>query len=355
MGGVGLALLGQGTVNYLNPATLTELPFTYITGNVVHETADLAGSGQDAFITNTNVSGVQFVVPLKVNRISIAVGLNPYSVIEYQFSSRGTEGSKSFEEIVSGDGGINTAFFSVSIHPFRRLYLGATGMFYFGNLRNMWRVIFDSPIFTNTQDEVSRNFTAGNIRLGAVVRLTDAWTFGGVFTPSVTLNADKSITLERLTRFENLQAGDIDLPQSYGFGTTYSLGKKLLLGLDFYSQKWSDFNAQGYVNDSKRIAFGLEYSGKGDYKSSYWSRAALRLGVFYQDLGLEDPIGEKVTELFGTLGVGIPLKWRAGRIDLALEGGRRGSSSSNPFRETVFRFTATVSVGEKWFFRRKTR
>ncbi len=79
----------------------------------------------------------------------------------------------------------------------------------------------------------------------------------------------------------------------------------------------------------------------------------MRAGIYYKILGLEEPVGEKVTEIFATIGLGLPIKWSAGRLDLALETGRRGSSSQNPFRENVIRFTGSITVGEKWFLRRR--
>jgi hypothetical protein len=78
---------------------------------------------------------------------------------------------------------------------------------------------------------------------------------------------------------------------------------------------------------------------------------AVRAGFYYSDLGLEDPVGEAVTEKFYTFGLGLPIKWSAGRLDLAFAIGQRGTLSNNPFKENIARFTASVTVGERWFLR----
>jgi hypothetical protein len=350
MGGVGLALLDKLTVNYLNPATLVAIPITQISGNFLHEAVDLSGPSQDGFISNTNVAGFQFVIPLKRNKMAISLGLNQFSSIEYAFTSSGSLGSKSFTETISGDGGVNTGFFSFSIAPTQKLSLGITGLLYFGRLRNFWTVDFDSEKLADTKDEVSRSFTAGNFRLGLLYSISKNWNIAGVFTPPVTLDANKDVSA-RFGRFTDFQDTDIEIPLAFGVGTAFKLGGKLLTGLDFYFQKWSDFGKDGVVNDSKRVAFGVEYFANGGRDDSYFSRVAYRAGLFYRDLGIEDPTGEKVTELFGSIGLGLPMKWRAARIDLALEGGRRGSLSANPIRESIIRVSGTVTIGERWFYR----
>lgn len=350
MGGVGLATTENMTLNYLNPAALVEIPFTFISGNFLHESTDLQGSDQDAFISSTGVAGVQFAIPIKRNRAVIAIGVNPYSSIEYSFASLDTVEDKAFVEVLSGDGGVNTGFFTFSFKPIKNLYLGITGLLYFGVLKSTWQVNFLTSDFFNTRDEIFQSFTAGNLRVGFVYHITSGWSLGGVFTPAVTLDLNKKLK-ERFGEFSDFPDSEIEIPLAFGAGTALSVGKKFVAGADFYFQKWSDFNKEGYVNDSKRIAFGFEYSGRGSSGDSYFSRMAFRGGVFYRDLGLEDPLGEKVTELFGTIGLGLPIKWAAGRIDLAVEGGRRGSISRNPFSETVIRVTGSVTVGERWFFR----
>ena len=161
MGGVGLALVDRMTLNYMNPAALAELSLAYISGNFVHQGVDLSGSVQDASLSNTSVGGLQFAIPLKSGRVSLAVGLQPFSTIEYEFSDANILGEQTFTEIVNGDGGVNSAFLTFAVKPTNRLYVGISGIYHFGVLRNKWRVLFDSANFRNTQDEVSRSFTKG--------------------------------------------------------------------------------------------------------------------------------------------------------------------------------------------------
>lgn len=351
MGGIGLAMTEPMTVNYLNPAALVVIPLATLSGNFTHEGTDLKSSSQDAYISDTNVSGFQFVVPLKKDRVALAIGVTPYTGIEYSFSGRDTSSTKSFTEFVSADGGVNTGFLSLGVQPIKNLYVGVSGLFYFGTLRNIWRIVFDSSQFLNTQDEISRHFTAGNLRFGFIYKVLPSWNVGGVLTPGKTLDANTTVILRRITEFTDFPDTEIDLPLSFGLGTSFDIANKLSVGLDYYSQRWSTVNEDGFENDSQRIALGLEYSGRGGLRDSYFSRMAFRTGFFYHDLGIVEASGEKVTEFFGSVGLGLPIKWAAARLDLSLEAGRRGSLSSNTFRETVVRLTGSITVGERWFYR----
>jgi long-subunit fatty acid transport protein len=351
MGGIGLSLTETFTVNYLNPASLVAVPITTLSGTFNHVNTSLKNATQDAVINETNIGGFQFVVPLTSNRAAFSLGVNPYSSIEYTFSSQDSVGALLADQEIEGDGGLNTAFVSFSVRPFNRLYLGVTGLLYFGRLRTLHRANFNSTIARNTQVEVARNLSAGGVRLGVVYHLTEGWTIGGIYSPRVKLKSDRVVTLIPIVEFSDFVDQNLDVPLTVGFGTSARLFGKLLVGADYLRQNWSAVESSSYVNDSQRFGVGAEYFPRGSRLDSYWSRVAYRAGFYYKNMGLEDPLGEKVTEFFGSLGLGLPVKWSAARIDLALEAGRRGSISRNPFRENIVRFTATISVGERWFFR----
>ncbi len=353
MGGVGLAVSDRFSFNYVNPAALVGMPAAFISGTFTHEALGLSGSGQNADISNTNFSGVQFHLPIKRDRISFAVGLIPYSKIEYSFSGSGSLNNTPLTETLSGAGGVNNAFLSLAFRPFDRLSIGVTGLLYFGNLRSIWRITFaETSGLLNTQQENTLSFTDSNFRVGAQFEALPGWRLGAVYSPSASLNADQSILLINILELTDLPGQVLKIPAAYGVGTSLFLGKKLLVGADYYVERWSDISTDGFVNDGKRFSIGLEYSGRSTrINSSLFSRSAIRLGFFVRDLGLEVPVGESVKEVFGTLGVGFPLRWSASRLDFGLEIGQRGSLDNNPIKENIVRITGAITVGEAWFFR----
>jgi len=358
MGGIGLASTDKLSVNYLNPAALTNLPITYISGQFRHESVGLESHDQDGVFSDTNVMGAQFHIPLKRESISLGLGLMPYSTIDFSFESRSANSidGNVYDRFLEGDGGINTVFLSFAFKPFSRLSVGATSLFYFGTLRTLERVIFPTTsAYTNARIEVSDDFTAVNIRFGMQFKVTQSWAVGAVFTPSLSVNGNKSVFLRNIANLEDIKTIGIEMPASIGVGTNVYITKKFLVGMDYYLRKWSDLEFDGYTSDSHRVGFGAEFSGRGNsINSSYWSRMAVRAGFYFADLGLEDPVGDSVTERFFTFGLGIPIKWNAGRIDLSFEVGQRGTLSNNPMEENIVRVSAGITVGERWFLRRES-
>jgi hypothetical protein len=361
MGGTGLAVFEDMSQNYLNPATLSALSSTTISGNFVHETVDLTSATDKAAVTNTNVQGVQFSFPIQTNRAAFAMGLMPFSFIGYAAQGDGDQDGKTYTEEVSGTGGLNAAFVSLAISPFRMVTLGISGLYYFGQLRNLWQVDFtpgnptDAP---DVRDEVSQTVKGPNYRLGITVRLTPKLYIAAIYSPSQALKNKKYIQLVNRLEFSDFIDDRVDLPRVFGVGTSFLVTRKLQLALDFYTEQWSktDMTEQGYINDSRRVGIGIDFSprrfSRQFVSSSYWSRVAYRIGFYYRDLGLEAPAQEKVTEIFGTIGLGLPIKSALARFDFSLEVGKRGSKTSNPFEEMVVRFTGSVTVGERWFQRR---
>jgi hypothetical protein len=179
-----------------------------------------------------------------------------------------------------------------------------------------------------------------------------------VFSPATSVDVDRTLALLGITSYSDFQDLNYDLPSTFGVGTSFRLATKWLLAADYYTERWQDasFQQDGYVNASQRMAFGVEYlprpfTTEQYFSIPYFSRVAYRAGFYYRDLGLEVPLGEKVTEWFLTFGMGMPLKWAASRMDLAFEFGKRGSSDRNPVEETVSRLSISFTVGERWFAR----
>jgi hypothetical protein len=345
MGGTGLAFFEDMTPNYLNPAALTALSVTTMSGNLVHEATDLTSAADKATETNTDVQGLQFSFPLKADRAAFSMALMPFSSIGYSAQGMGDRDGKTYSEDVSGTGGLNVGVISLAISPFRRLTLGISGLYYFGQLRNRWQVDFTDDNLTDARDEVSRSVRGPNYRLGILARITPRLSVGGVFSPSRSLGTTKRIQLINRLEFRDYVNEDADIPLVFGIGTFFSASRKLQLALDFYTERWSQSNVSelGYVNASKRVGFGL------DFASRRLAPQFVSFGFYYRDLGLEVPAQAKVTELFVTFGLGMPIKWALARLDLSLEVGKRGSKTSNPFEEMVVKFTGSVTVGEKWF------
>ncbi len=351
MGGVGLATPDPLTVNYLNPAGIAGLPLTTINASFFHEATDVSTATQSGSVTDTDPLGFQFVVPVKEGMVAFAIGLSSYSRVE--FSNEEQRGGAL--ESVTGEGGVQSASLTVAVRPVRNLYLGASLLFYFGSLRNKWTVDFPPESgLRDTENENALSVSGAKFRFGLIYRIGSAWSLAAVVAPAANLNASRRVTFQNIVEFTDFPDSEVTIPLAIGFGTAVQLGKKVLLGADFYTQRWDEAGLEGFGDRSYRLALGLEFSARGGPFSPYFSRAAYRVGFQYRDLGLEAPAGEKVTEWAATVGIGLPIKWSAARIDLALQAGKRGSPR-NLYEETFIRLYGGITLGNKWFQRGRRR
>ncbi len=349
MGGVGLATPELLTVNFMNPASLPGLPLTMLSANFFHSSTEVTTARQSGRVTDTNPFGFQFVVPLAQDVAGIAIGLNSYSTMEFSYEE--TRGS--VVESVSGKGGVQTAFFSLGIRPIKKLYLGVSVLYFFGTVGNRWTL--DFPTGSRQRDTRSENtfsLSGAGLRFGAIFQITSAWHVGAVWTPSVDVSGKRFVGFENVNEFSDFPEEEASVPASFGLGTSLEIGKKFLVAVDYFTRRWEKVNVLNYTKPSQRIGVGFEFSAKGGPFSSFLSRTAFRAGAFYRDLGLERPEGKSVKEVAGTVGLGLPIRWHAARLDFGLQFGKRGSSD-NVFQENFISLYGGITLGSKWFQRRK--
>jgi hypothetical protein len=152
-------------------------------------------------------------------------------------------------------------------------------------------------------------------------------------------------------------SGEIRIPAGYGVGLVVEFREKLLVGSDYFFQPWSratvDGATSGLLADEQRIGFGAQTIPRSDAFASYLQRLVFRIGFYSTVMYFKDRQGNRIREDIGTVGLGLPFFFGAGRLDLAFEYGRRGRLPMNPVEEKVFRFLFSVTGGEKWFVRKK--
>ena len=179
------------------------------------------------------------------------------------------------------------------------------------------------------------------IALSGIVRSSSKLHIETKITPG------SGITLEPISQ-------SADYPLGFGFGTALDF-TKLLFAADYYTQQWSEYRLDGSKglkqSNYSRVSAGVEYINSKDFLTSYYKRIAIRLGGSWAQLPFKDETGESVQEMLATFGVGFPFNRNLGRIDLALEAGKRYSVDSSIYSERIMRISASVTSAEKWFQR----
>lgn len=355
IGGLGLALEDQTSLSALNPALLSRVSLTRLSVSFLHETAAAAAAVESGRVTDSNVAGGQFFIPLGTD-LGISAGLRPYSAVDYSFSNDGETASTSYVEKLSGDGGVNSAFLSFSFGIGSRLQLGLRGNAYFGRVKQLWEVQYRSDQFVNTRDELDAYVKGYGFTFGAVVSPADAWHIGAMLSPGFDLHTETDLTSTSGAQTPT-QESTYNMPVEFGVGTSFNPHDRVLAGADVLVQRWSDFSRDGLKlagwRDALRVGGGVELTGDANLNAGFFQRLSYRLGGYYSRLGVEMPEGQQVREIFATVGLGIPFDGNRGRIDLALNVGRRGQRPDNPVEETVWRLAIGVSGGERWFTQRR--
>ncbi len=377
LGGLGIALNNPYSINVLNPASYAafdSLSFVF-EGGIVSNSTTLSNNTLSQKSNYTSLSYLTFGFPIaKWWRASF--GLIPYSSVGYKvLQSNWLPNMGNVNYVYEGSGGINQIYFGNAIKFNKNLSIGVNASYMFGSLNKIKSIVFpDSTLVYNTKiqntinignlyftlgiqynKKISKNYT---LFTGAVLSTTtNASTSEDFFSYSYSLtsvgNEILHDTIENITGVK----GTLRYPMKYGFGIAIENNNKWLLGVDYSSQNWSDYSYDGIkdsLQNSMRVSVGLEIKPTENAKY-YFQRIAYRFGFKYATNYFQ--IDNNSQKEYGvSFGLGLPLRKTRSTINLAIEFGKRGSTSlSDPrmLQETYTKITIGFSAHDFWFFKRK--
>jgi hypothetical protein len=98
-----------------------------------------------------------------------------------------------------------------------------------------------------------------------------------------------------------------------------------------------------------RVGLGMEYTPSKRLEDPIFSRMSYRLGATYtQDyLRIND---ENINIMSFSAGLSIPIS-RYNAVDLFARYAMRGKSTNGLIKDDVFRFGASIKIGELWFLK----
>ena len=151
--------------------------------------------------------------------------------------------------------------------------------------------------------------------------------------------------------------GKIIYPSSWGLGFMIDHENLWMFGAEINKAKWSDYRYYGNTDnmaDSWTVRFGGQlipnYQGEG-----YWSKVAYRFGFSFgpENIKLNNTVRQK-TFSFGT---GLPVRRNVYTnqytvINTAFELCYRGNNS-NDLKESIFRVSLGLNLGDIWFIKQK--
>ncbi len=380
MGGVGLAIRNNNHINYLNPASysaLDTMSFLFDFGIMGHYTYTESALGNDEYY-GMNMDHLAFSFPI-TKWWGASVAVLPYSKVGYSIINEDHIDNIGFlDYIYTGNGGINQLNLGTSVELFSRLSLGINMKYLFGyiDLTRAVQFPFDqtrsySEVESRTEVsdfiidlgiQYSHDFNEDfNITMGLIfdnkskVSAENSIVKRNIFPGSITSINDSTYLSPEFILEDTSQTGNIIIPSNLGVGFSFNYADKILFGIDYYQQDWSNstfFHSNQTLTNSNSFHAGLEVIPNPEALRGYHKRIAYRLGGHYSNSYIQHE-GEQMKDYGISFGVGLPLRNTKSSFNFTFEGGRRGLMESEKLLENYVLISFSVTLHDFWFVKRK--
>ena len=360
MGGAGIALLGDGFINGLNPAGLSKISLTRISGGFEYSSFFSNDGVNSGRYSRGSFKGVSFAIPIaKSLGITMLMETAPFSNVGYAIEQKDSTLTQDFY----GAGGLSLLSLGGSVSPLKSLSLGLKFNYIFGRIQQVGKFTFSDPSFTDSQIDRSKYYSGFTFTLGCIYEgIGDLLNSSGLKPLSlgfvVTTPAALSVTEQSvLTTSASIDttangSGNVDLPLAVGVGASFAFSSRYHVTGDLSLQNWGSAKFFGShpadIRNSARVSLGFEAMPARE-ANTFWSLLVYRAGIYYNSTyyKIND---QPIDEWFVTGGVGFPIGPDA-RMNVGLHAGIRGTTSAGLQRDTILRLTLSLSASEVWFLR----
>lgn len=374
MGGVGLSSPQFYFLNNQNPALLVFNTITVFEAGMVGEKRTTKNATASEKNGSGNLNYLALGMPLKRGRISSAIGLMPYTNVNYLLDyTEPIENSTNTVNVrSSGKGGIDQAYWSNGLAINKFFSVGVKASYLFGAIVNEHanaltttsQPITFIPNIYERYNYSDFDFTAGfSLHFDSVFNKNYKFNIGGVYGFKTNLNTKYTARIERRNAAGLIDSatlvpttkGNTVLPPTIGGGISFSKGDMISVGADVMYLDYAQFkDIKGSSEGGKagwRYALGAEYTPNSASLSNYFQRVTYRTGVSF----IEYPYLINGTTLkdFGiNFGFSMPVN-RISSLDVGLKVGKRGNLQTNTIEEKYIKLYFGVTFNDQWFIKRK--
>ena len=361
MGGTGIALIGDGFINRLNPAGMTRIAYTRFSGGFEYNRFSSEDTNSSALYSSFGFQGLAFAIPIsRENGIVLSFESTPYSAVRYAINRSASTIGTVMHQTFYGSGGLSYLGLGLSASPLNTLHIGARLNYMYGRTRQFQKTTFDDASFAQTEFDRSKYYSGFTITFGTIYEELDNLlnlpslqnlTVGFTFTSPYALNVDKNLTYSSIDSIVTSH-GTSDLPFSLGFGLSYLHQSRYQFAGDIVYENWGsvkDFGSHpAELRSSFRLGLGFEAKPSKD-ADTYLGRLIYRAGLAYHSTYYKIH-GEGIDEFLASGGLGLPIGPDA-RLNIGLQVGIRGSTNNSLQKDTIIRLLIAVSASEMWFLR----
>ncbi len=363
MGYTGIGLPGSNYINGNSPATWARINQTRLDIGLMYEGYKSSDGAVSRYLSNGKFNGAFLAIPISTpNGITFVAGFSPYSDINYNFVTKGSEQGLDYTVTHIGNGGTAQGEAGLSFSPWQDLALGASVNYLFGTADYERMFTPTSTTFaggTTRENLTTRGLTTTVGALftgfGALSESLHPFALGFVFTTRGNLKTERQTTYQYLTERDSgtVINGRQRTPFAYGFGLTYQQGDRYLIATDYYAQSWGTTQFNGVdpveIRNSFRLGIGGERIPNKDFSAPWLDRIAYRLGFYYLSTYYRIN-GEPINHWAVTGGLAIPVSGET-RLNIALEYGSRGTTRNHLIKDNIFRMSFSLNLSELWFVR----
>jgi hypothetical protein len=375
MGGLGISNSSYWYLNNTNPALLYYNRVALFSAGLLAETKNISQKGFEPSTSGSgNLSHLAMAFPLRRDKMSFSIALQPYTTVNYAFFYNGlTPGSSSPENTIilnEGSGGITALNLNVGGLVYKGLSIGIKASYLFSGYEKEFSSFTDAAPPTYVALYLQRqsvNDFAFGFGLAYKHKIGDYQLgLGVIYDLKTAANGKEFVRIEQrnlsnLVVFSDTIANNIDkdlnLPANLGVGISFGKPQIWTIGFDFKTQDWSNLEVPASASPQK-FTQGRKYILGGEYVSdafdvkSYFKRITFRAGLTYE----EKPYWLADTQIkeFGiNFGWTLPVARFSG-LDFGIMIGTRGTTDNNLVKEDFFKvyFGATFN-DNRWFIRPK--
>lgn len=359
-------------LNLTNPASFSELKRVNYSLGITYD--DLTFKSENAN-ENSNSSNVNYLaVGIPTKYFTFGFGVIPKTSVGYMLENTNETVVPSLVDRYRGEGGVNTAFLTFGFKVLKKIRLGITTNYEFGNLNHITtRFLEDVELATRIESNSSlsginnvysllfREKISNKLTLHASYILSQQFNLGSTNTQTLStysLSNQYGGDIEEIDLVAlNLDKTEIIVPKSQTIGLGIGVETKWFIGGEFEQTDGGGLDNKLFSLDNvefkkgSRFSFGGFYIPKYDSFTSYFSTIVYRLGLRIEDSGLNIQ-DQSIKEVGFNFGFGIPFQGFS-NLNIGFELGKRGTTNSGLIQENFFSIRLGMSLSDLWFVKNK--
>ncbi len=356
MGGVGIAMNQQNTLNFSNPASLTNVDSMKMIFDFSMMAKNSNYSTSSSSLNSNNINYKRLALTFRcLPGWGSSFGIAPYSNVGYNtVTQQSVEGTLQVNDIeFIGKGGLNKLFWINSFALGKHLSFGVNSSLIFGSIA---QTETNSSWTISNNNHISKVYFDFGMQFHHSLSTNYAIGLGAIYGYKSKINMTNDLVLSNSSSVLKTETSTQTqyLPQFYGAGISLCRSEVLTLAADYKFTGWSDVKSNSSnitFADVHRVAMGLDYSPNRRVVMSYFDRISFQLGASASNSMLKRN-GSNPYNIGYSCGIGFPFV-NGSRINIAYEYGNAGGKNAGLILEKYHQISLNLSLTEPWFMRRK--